>query len=371
MHSEILSRYLPQEKYQTLLLGGALDPDERCKFDEFRAKGLRIEIVDEMRRELNPWQDLKAILHVARIIKREKPDIVCTHTAKAGTIGRMAGLLCRVPVIVHTFHGHVFEQYFGALKTAFFLRIERFLARVTDQIIAISPSQRLDLVEKYRIAAPDKVTMIRLGFELNRFFRLEKSTRLKHSLGIPEDHVLIAIIGRIVPIKNLPMMLRVMQRVAQKRPDIHLCVVGGGEEQKQLEILTKELQIDTRVHFVGWIEEIEHIYQGIDLLALTSLNEGTPVTLIEAMASRIPVIATQVGGVNDLLCDGENGVLCPSNDAGTMADRLLAMLEDSEGSRRRVANAFELVKNHYHYSRLVNEIDALYTCLLKKHGIIE
>jgi glycosyltransferase involved in cell wall biosynthesis len=368
IHTEILSKYMPTNVYDTILIGGALDAEERSKYEEIKARGINIRILGQMKRSLNPAQDFYAIIKMYLMMRREKPDIVCTHTAKAGTIGRISAILAGVPVVLHTFHGHVFEGYFGKFKANFFISVERILARLTDHVVAISPSQYNDLLYKYQITGAGKISMIRLGLELEKFLSVTHNGSLKKGLGLPADHIIIAHIGRLVPIKNNKMMLHVLSRLIEKIPTIHLCIIGDGEDRKQLEELAQQIGISDRVHFLGWVADLERIYSGVDLVALTSRNEGTPMTLIEAMASSVPVVATNVGGVPDLLFANENGLLCGSNDAVDMADKIVNLLTNANLRTRITRSAKKFVAENYQYSRLINELDLLYRRLLSAKG---
>jgi len=365
IHTELLSRFLPSQKYKTILLGGALEPNESSKFLQIKNNGVDIRIVRSMRREPNIWRDLYAIFDIYKIIKTERPDIVHTHTAKAGTVGRIAAWLAGVPVIIHTFHGHTFENYFGQIKSKLFIFIERLLATLTDQIIAISPSQKADLAEKFKIAPGGKITIIRLGFELDRFLSINKNGGLKRKLSIPDDRFVLGIIGRMVPIKNHLMALKVLRNLLDQNVKAHLCIVGGGTETARIKGWVRDMALDSNVSFLGWIEEIEQIYAGIDALLLTSLNEGTPVALIEAMASSVPVIATKVGGVVDVLTHGETGLLCKTNDSNQMADYVKKLIIEKSFANALSINAKKAVIGNYSYSRLIGEMDNLYQTLLK------
>jgi glycosyltransferase involved in cell wall biosynthesis len=250
IHTEILSKYLNAEKYETILVGGALNNGEVSRIAELRQKGIHVQLIPEMGREISPLRDLFTIFKLYRLMQQEAPDIVHTHTAKAGAAGRIAACLARVPVIVHTFHGHVFHDYFGKLRTTLFIWLERILGTLTSSIITISPRQRFDIVEKYKIARPTKVKVIQLGFELERFLLLQKNVLLKNDLGLTQDEILIGIVGRLVPIKNHKMMLRVLEQLRQNGIKGHLCIVGDGELRNELELLAKEWRIQKYVHFL-------------------------------------------------------------------------------------------------------------------------
>ncbi|MBN2410433.1 glycosyltransferase family 4 protein [candidate division KSB1 bacterium] len=366
IHTELLSLYLPKDKYRIILIGGALQEGELSTMDQIRQKGVDIRIVEEMKRDVNLIGDLKAVYKVYRIIKKEKPDIVDTHTSKAGAIGRIAAVLAGVPVVLYTFHGHAFKKYFSKLKTVFFIFVEKFLAFFTTKIITISPLQYEDLTNKYHIAPKNKFIILRYGIILEMYFELVKSKALKSTLGIPEDHILIGIVGRLVPIKNQSMILRVMKILIDRGLNIHLCIVGDGEEREKLEKLSAGLNVNDRVHFVGWVLDMEKIYAGIDILALTSHNEGTPFTVIEAMAASVPVVATNVGGVADLLLDNRNGLLCKPDDEFDMAEKIIKLLHDNNFTDKLCRNAKTFVKENYTHKHLIRDMDQLYTELFSE-----
>lgn len=366
IHTELLSRYLDSSVYETVLLGGAVDPEESSRVESLRRKGIQVHLIEEMGREISFRQDIKAIRKVYRIIKKERPDIVHTHTAKAGAVGRIAAWLAGVPVIIHTFHGHVFNSYFGKLKTNFFIFFERFLARLSSGIIVISPAQKKDIVEKYKIVKAGKVTIIRLGFKLEQFLSQRNNYQLKNELRVKSGDILIGIIGRLVPIKNHAMIINVLAGLRQSGLKVHLCIVGDGELRDELQQLALQNGVENFTHFLGWRLDIPNIYAGIDLLALTSLNEGTPVTIIEAMASKVPVVATRVGGVPDLIIEGKTGFLCDVNDTEQMAGKIERLILDKSIRKRITENAGETVQKIYHYSRLVRDIEDLYQNFLNK-----
>lgn len=369
VHTGILMKYLDPERFQPILIGGALQTSEMSRVNELKNKGLSVIIIDEMGRDISLWRDIKSVFKLYRIIKRERPLIVDTHTAKAGAIGRIAAFLAGVPIIIHTFHGHVFHDYFGKIKTDLFIILERLLARISTCIIVISPNQKFDIVEKYKIVIPEKVVLIRYGFELERFLYLKKNHQLKQELSLNEHDFLIGIVGRLVPIKNHEMILQVLLQLHRQAIKAHLCIVGDGELRQKLISSVKEKKITKYVHFLGWRLDIKTIYAGIDVLALTSLNEGTPFTIIEAMASQIPVIATSVGGVTNLINDGKTGFLCDVNNTTEMREKIKQLWLDSNLKQEIIQNAQKAVAQTYHYSRLIYEIETLYKNLIRAKGL--
>ncbi len=359
VNTELLSRLSPDQKYKSIIIGGKVEASEVSVISELIVKGLDVRIVQSMRRVTNPLNDIKAIIEIYKLIKKEKPDIVCTHTAKAGTVGRIAGIFARVPLVFHTFHGHTFHSYFPRYLTAFFLFIERLLARFTTKIIAISPSQKHELVDIYRVAPENKFVVIRLGLELSSFYNIVPNGYLKKELNLPLDAPLLGIIGRLAPIKNMNMALRVLSLLQYK--NVHLIIVGDGDERPLLEQHAMHLGINDKVHFWGWETDITKIYSGIDMLLLTSKNEGTPVTIIEAMASGVPVVATRVGGVPDIISHQESGYLCQVDNDKEMAEQIMFLLDNPSKTQQICNQARQSVGKMYNAQRLVRDIDRLYS----------
>ncbi|MEW5910692.1 MAG: glycosyltransferase, partial [Thermodesulfobacteriota bacterium] len=334
IHVSLLSKGLSREKFDSTLVTGIISPQEGDMSYLLESQGIKTIVIPELQREISFKMDLKTIGKIFRSLIKENPDIVHTHTAKAGTSARLAALAYNAIKgkklrVVHTFHGHIFEGYFSKAKSMFFVWIERLLGRMSDAIVAISPTQKKDLVEKYRIAPANKIKTIELGFDLDPFL---KSAALKglfrKSIGIDDGTILIGIIGRLVPIKNHEMFLKAAKKLIEQHPDryIKFVIIGDGELREELEYKCREYNLTGHVKFCGWVRDVAMVYADLDILALTSINEGTPVSIIEAMASSVPVIATDVGGVRDLLgmpyhsgnsnefMPCERGILCRNKD---------------------------------------------------------
>jgi glycosyltransferase involved in cell wall biosynthesis len=284
--------------------------------------------------------------------------------------------------MVHTFHGHVFEGYFSRTKSLLFVWTERLLARLTDVIIAISETQKRDLSEKFNIAPVQKINTIELGFDLKPFLGSQiLKGQFRRNLGINDDTLLIGIIGRLVPIKNHFMFLRAAKLFLEQNPRVKVkfVVVGDGELRDPLDAYTRELGLSDYVSFCGWIRDVPFVYADLDILALTSTNEGTPVSIIEAMASSVSVIATDVGGVMDLLGspDGtpssngyvlcERGILCQKNDTFGFAKGLKYLMEvDIKEKQKRLLRAHSYVRARFSEERLLRDIESLYVDLMGK-----
>lgn len=333
VNANILSSYLDRNLFETKVVYGSLAEGEGDLAHLMRTSGVDMELVPELGREISVFDDLKAFFKILAILRRERPDIVHTHTAKAGTLGRMAAIVSGVKVKIHTFHGNVFRHYFGAFKTALFIFIERTLGLFTTRIIAVSKRQKLELIRDFKIVPHDKCDVIPLGIDISglRETGNKADKALKDELG-DGDSLVAGIIGRLVPIKNHKMFLMAADEVRRRRPDLRAryVIIGDGELRKELECLATTLGISGIVHFTGWRQDLGNIYQSLDIVALTSLNEGTPLALIEALAMGRAIIAAEVGGVSDIIDDGVNGLLVAKGDLNGFVEGLIRLLEDRD-----------------------------------------
>lgn len=387
IHVNLLTKGLDVNRFHSTLVTGKISPQEgdmSYLFDSTKTKPI---IITELQREISLSLDIKALIQIFKILRRENPDIVHTHTAKAGFGARMAvilyNILCRKKVrMVHTFHGHVFKGYFSKQKSLFFIWVESLLAKFTDVIIAISPTQKQELGEEFRIAPFEKIKTIPLGFNLDPFYKSQGlKGQFRKSLGLDDDTILIGIIGRLVPIKNHLMFFKAAKIFIDENPDIKVMfvAVGDGELRTDLEAYCKRDGLAQHVCFCGWIRDVPSVYADLDILALSSLNEGTPVSIIESMASSVPVISTNAGGVVDLLgpadrgpdLDGfkvcERGILCRKDDPQGMAKGFKYLLRgDTREKEQRMARARAFVEQRYSEKRLINDIETLYMNLMRQ-----
>ncbi len=373
-----LSKYLAPE-FETLIIGGDREPGEDSSLFIFEKLGLQPVVLPEMSRSVNVFNDLKAYKKIKSIIREFKPDIVHTHAAKAGALGRLAASHCKVPVIVHTFHGHVFHSYFGKAKTSFYKTIERNLAKRSSAIIAISEKQKQELCEEHRIAPPEKVKVIPLGFELERFAENENEKRkaFREKYVIKEDELAIVIIGRLAPVKNHGLFLRAIQHVKKNTSKkIRAIVVGDGDIRNELTSLCDELGLDhtywpekeksATVTFTSWITDVSYPLAGSDIVCLTSHNEGTPVSLIEAQAASRAIVTTRVGGIENSVHPKAAYLVEPGDETGFF-EKLLILVEN-EGQRASFAGAGKsFVFNTFGYQRLVADTRNLYLGLLRQN----
>lgn len=366
LHATLLTERLDPARYDSLLVAGVEEPSEG-NYLALRGRSLeRLMVLPALGREIRGGPDLVALVQLTRLIRRVRPQVVHTHTAKAGTLGRLAARLARVPVIVHTYHGHVFHGYFPPARTRLFLAIERGLAKWTDRLLTVSETVRSELL-RLGIGAPEKLVVVPLGLDLEPFTGTETLRgQLRGELGLGEEALLVGIVARLVPIKAHEVFLEAAAQVARRLPQSRFLVVGDGARRAELETLAGRLGLDDRVRFLGWRRDLDRIYADLDVVALTSRNEGSPVSLIEAMAAGRPVVATRVGGVPDLVEDGVTGWLVPPGDPEALAEAMAALLADpdrrqamGQAGRKRVIPAFSA-------ERLLQDMDRLYTALLSR-----
>ena len=371
-----LTKYMPPH-YETLLIGGEKEESEESSAHILNSLDLTSTIIPEMKRSINPLNDYNAYKKIKHIIKEYKPDIVHTHAAKAGTIGRLAAYTSKVPVIVHTFHGHVFHSYFNKAKTSVFKNIERNLAAKSTKIIAISEKQKYELGTIHRICPPEKIEIIPLGFDLSRFQENieDKRRAFRKQYNIADDEIAVGIVGRIVPVKNHELFVRAWKEVCDKSTKkIRAFVVGDGEDRGKVEELALSLGISICVGdfenskcsltFTSWIKDVDVVNAGVDIIALSSLNEGTPVSLIEAQAGNNPVVSTKVGGIENVVIHNKTGLLSEIGDTQGYANNLLRLIEDVDLRLQMQKLGWENVREKFHYTRLVKDMDKLYSTLL-------
>jgi len=368
-----LSRELRASGFDTCLIHGRLGDGEGDMTRLLPIGDLDSVHVRDLVRRIAPLRDLRAWWRIYRTLRRWQPDIVHTHMAKAGTLGRLAALAYnrtraagRRARLVHTYHGHVFEGYFGSPSTRVFVLIERWIGRRTDALIAISPQIARDLVHTYRIARETQLKLIPLGFNLDRLLALSAADRrsAKASLDVADDMIAITTVGRLTAIKQHTLFLDMAARLATASPRFVFLIVGDGELRSALEARAGELGLAGRVRFLGWRGDLDIVYGASDIFVLTSRNEGTPVALIEAMAAGVASVSTDVGGVRDVVTGPELGSLVPFGDADALARAVLA-LADAPARRSEIGRAARTsVRDRFHATRLVADIRALYTQLL-------
>ena len=418
IHTILLSSRLERLGYQSLLVAGQVGSEEGDMSYLAKAEGVVPVIISRLGRRLLPLSDLVAFLRILRFLFSWRPLIVHTHTAKAGAIGRMAAAVyngvqsfkfkvqswvnrysrgrfdntqvslinerCKV---VHTFHGHVLLGYFSTLKSKLFQLIEKILARLTDVIVVVSEQQKKELSKNFGIGRPEQYRVVPLGLDLGPFERASESKgKLKSSLGLSENgENLVAIVGRLTAIKNHCLFLESVSALMKENSNsrARFLIVGDGELRKDLEVMTRDFALVEHVIFTGWIRDLGPLYADLDVLAVTSNNEGTPVAVIEAMAAGVAVIATDVGGVRELISECgmrnaewkigefeicERGVLVGQGDAEGLAKGMKYLLEHPKECREMGRRGQEYALQKHSVERLVADMDQLYQTLLTKRG---
>jgi len=380
IHVILLTHGLDKIRFDSLLISGPTDKHEGDMSYYAQDKNVKPIVITELKRELNFLDDILAFIKIYRIINKEKPDIIHTHTAKAGTLGRLAGILYNLfnfikgkrIKFIHTFHGHVFEGYFGSFKTRLFILIERFLALFTDRILTVSETLKKELVS-LGICPCNKIEVIPLGFELDIFFKILPRNVTSLNIGI---------IGRLVPIKNHRLFLEAAKLFIQSghQEKFKFKIIGDGELRSELEEYSRRLNISDFVEFLGWQKDLISVYSSLDIVALTSINEGTPVSLIEAMASGKVVVATDVGGVKDLLGEDSDsdvidkskegfrvlkrGIIVRPQDSASFAAALNFILHNNALMREMGMRGRDFAKIKFTKERLIRDLEDLYVSLL-------
>lgn len=381
-----LSKYMPAD-YETMLVGGEKDDTEATSLFIVNQLGIEPIIIPTMKRSLNFTNDYSAYNKIKELIKEFKPDIVHTHASKAGFLGRLAAHNLNVPIILHTFHGHVFHSYFNSASTLVYKNLERYMAKRSHGIIAISERQKHELAHEHKICPEDKIKVIPLGFDLDKFQTNmdEKRKSFRERYNIDDDEIAIVIIGRLVPIKNHNLFIEAIKKVNEKTSKkIRAFIVGDGEERNNLEEKAKSLNLKisdgsigsekSTLTFTSWIKDADIANAGADIIALSSLNEGTPVSLIEAQAASNPIVSTLVGGIENVVIANETALLSEKNDLEGFTDNLLKLIEDEDLRKKMSRLGASFVSEKFHYNRLINDMSTYYEELMKskvksKHSV--
>lgn len=369
-----LTKYLP-DPFETLLVGGVHDAGEASSTYMLEELGVSYRVIESMKRSLRPADDRRSLKELRRIIREFNPTIVHTHASKAGALGRRAALKEGVPILVHTFHGHVFENYFGKFKTSVYKGIEKRLAKETSAIVVISQQQKRDLCHRFKVAEDQKTHVIPLGFDLLKFQEAKEEKRLsmRHALQAGDDRILIGTIGRMAPIKNQALFIDAIAGLKKDGYNVCGVMIGDGELRADLEKQATELglRIGTRADadlvFMSWIKDVPSVIHGLDMVVLTSDNEGTPVSLVEAQAGGVPVVSTDVGGVADTMASEESGILVGRGDLKALVTGISRLIDDPELRKAMGEAGIQFANQRYSYRRLVSDMTELYNSLLDAH----
>ncbi len=360
------------QRFRSWLVTGTENPGEGTLLDYARARGVEPLVIPEIRGQASfTPRDIVALAKLTALVRRIRPHVVHTHTAKAGFLGRIAARAAGVPVVLHTYHGHVLTGYYGHAKTRVLQLMERGLARLSDQLIAVSDRVRDDLIQ-FGVAPAERFRVVPLGLDLAPLFDVRAQRgALRKELSVAADAPLVGIVGRLFPIKNHTLFLDAAARLLAEWPTARFVVVGDGVLRGELEARSRRPDLAGRVLFTGWRHDLATIYADLDVLAISSRNEGTPVSAIEAMAAGCVVVATRVGGLPDLIDDGRTGTLVPADDPAALASAIGRVLGDPERSGPMRAAARVDVQQRFMATRLVADMQELYLELLIAKNVAE
>ena len=365
IHVAKLTSGMKRNGFETILVSGSPGATEGDMSDLAQAQNVNFRCIKQLGPTIAPWDDGVAFLRLFRLIRSIKPQIVHTHTAKAGALGRVAARLAGVPVVVHTFHGHVFSGYWGPVLSYVAVATERFLSRLSTVIVTVSENVRRELIT-HRIAPAKQIHVLPLGLDLDVFENCTANRgEFRSELNIGATVPLVGTIGRLVPIKNQQLFLRAASRLVAAGFKGRFVVVGGGELAGKLQQLVLELGIADHTVFTGWRRDLGKIYADLDVLVNTANNEGTPVALIEAMAARVPVVATEVGGVPDMIESQRNGFLVPAGDMDALVEAIDLALDAPEGI---LDAAQKYALENHNLDRMLTGASDLYRRLLQDKG---
>lgn len=358
---------LNKKIYEVALVSGLVFSLREEEQEEAEREGVNFIVIPELIRSINLLKDIKTFWKIFRLLKKEKFDIVHTHSSKAGILGRLAAKLAGVPIIVHTPHGHIFYGYFNFFLSKIFIVLERFVAKFTNKIITLTEKGREEHI-KFKIAPSDKFIAIHSGIRFNSLLPIYIDVEAKRKqLGIPQDSLVVGTVGRLVPVKGQRYLIEAVARLVNVMPNLILLVVGNGPLKKDLEIQVKRLKINARVRFLGLRDDIPELLSILDLFVLPSINEGMGRALVVAMALGKPVVAARVGGIPDVVIDGQTGLLVQPKDPAALAEAMLKLLKDKPLAKKMGEQGKIWVVPRFDAEAMVNKIKGLYEDLLKNY----
>ncbi len=353
--------------HDSLLVVGTPGATEGSMNADAERAGARLLEIPELRRDPDPLDDARALAALVRLFRRERPDVVGTHMSKAGALGRVAAKLAGVKVVVHTYHAKAFYVFNSRWKERATILAERGLAHLTSGSIVVSEKQKRDFIE-LGIDRAERLRVVRYGLKLEPFLEAPNGPRtLRQELGLPPGCRLVGVVGRLVRIKGQEMFIRAAAELARQFDDVFYVLVGGGDSQGDYEALARELGLEGRMRFTGWRRDIAQVLPNLDVVVLPTTNdfEGTPLAVIEALAARRPVVATDVGGVAEVIHDGETGLLVPAHDVAAIVRSVAAMLKDPARAADMADRGRDLVSRLYREKDMVENIEAFYRQLMR------
>lgn len=369
IHTTLLTHYMKERGYDTRLVAGVEERREGNMLYLAKEKGVEPIILPELGREIRPRRDWIAYKKICRIIEEFRPHILHTHTAKAGALGRLAAGKYGIPVVVHTFHGHVLKGEFGPIKSEIFRRIERYLAKWTDKLIFISETGRDELVAM-RVAPPEKFAVVYVGLELEKFRDAKKSRgRIRAELGLAEEDFLVGMVARLASIKNHHEFLEAARRILPEYPKIHFALIGDGPARDTIVAKAAEMGIGPRLHFLGMREDMVQVHADLDLCVLTSKNEGLPVAFLEALSSGTPILGSDVGATRELRKPGFPVGLYALGNVDELVVGIIDAYEGREQYSTSGRESKDEIIRRFSIHRLVDDLDRLYRALLAEKGV--
>lgn len=345
--------------------GGMAATEEQCR--RLEQERIAYVLVPSLVRPISPWKDLCALWALLGILRTTRPAIVHTHTSKAGVLGRIAAWFARVPVIVHTPHGHVFYGHFGPGKSRMFLQIERILSRVTTALVALTSAERDDHLER-EVGCADRFAVIPSGIDVERFRRARAGGRqVPTGFDCPADATIVGSIGWLTDIKGHRVLVEALGHLKDEFPTLHVVIVGSGGQQSALLAQADSLGLRDRVHLVGHRDDVERCLAGMDCFVFPSLNEGMGRALIEAMAAGLPVVASRVGGIPAIVRHEENGLLVPPGDGRALSDAMRRILNDRRWADSLAQSASRTIGNEFGVQAMVDAVELLYEGVVPAH----
>jgi len=352
---------LDKSRFEVHLAVGKTTGDPGPTLDEACTSGVALFEIPELVRAIAPLADWRALHSLRRIMRGNDYDIVHTHTSKAGILGRLAARLEGVPRILHTPHGHVFYGYYGAVTTQLFVWLERWAAGFTDRLIALTQADLEDHL-RFGIAPRERFCVIHSGIDFSAFengaTRRDRAA-IRSNLGIDPDGIVIGSLGRLTAIKGHRVLLEAFATVRDRVADAWLLLVGDGEERIALQALARELGVEDHTVFAGWREDIAEVLSGMDVFVFPSINEGLGKALVEAMYAGVPCVATNVGGIRELIRHEQEGLLVPPASPQELTDGVFRLL-DHDAERSRFAAAANKRAQAYSAESMVEQIELLY-----------
>jgi glycosyltransferase involved in cell wall biosynthesis len=367
------------DQYEILVVYGEKEKDEQDFSSVIDSSNIAFQKIHSLRRSVNPLNDVVAVIDLHRIIKKFKPVIVHTHGSKPGVNGRIAAWLANVPVIIHTFHGHLFHSYYNKFVSLAIIKLERILGNISSKIIVLGEQQRKEICEVYKIATQDKTKLIPLGVDEHLYSEnvetLRSDFRSKHHLT--QEITAIGIIGRIVPIKNHKLFAEVVIKLTRSSvgEKIKFFVVGDGYSKKSIQNILANAGIawsnndydkEAKVIFTSWVTPVAKVLHGLDIVVLTSLNEGTPLSLIEAQVCAKPVVASNVGGVKDTFLNNESGFLIEDHDINAFMNKITMLVEEPERRKKMGCIGQSFAKKKFSKQAEINAFRELYASCINE-----